>query len=227
MREIQRAFWVLLSAVIASSCLIDDECDAHQVKVEGVMAACECEPGYVIGPEKYGCVRCGKNEEAKSNECVCKEGFSRPTPTADCQRFVAGDLGTKCENDSECSADNPFCALSSDPGYCTTRDCEHSSDCPENWRCNTQSEPAFCEKAPAGLGMSCKTNADCTDSDAAYCEAFMSHTCMINECAQQPSKCLNGTVCCDLSALIGTSLCAPTSSLSGGQCVGGTDPITP
>lgn len=227
MRHTQSASWALLCALVTTSCIIDDPCDDHQLKVEGFAAACACEPGYVVGPEGYGCVKCGKNEEAKGNECVCKDGFSRASPTADCEPFEAGDLGSECQSDAECSEEAPFCAVSETPGYCTAQGCERASDCAEGWRCNSAGAPSFCEKAPSGLGMSCESSADCAGSDAAYCEAFMSHSCMIDDCLKQPNKCVHGTVCCDLTGLIGVSLCAPTNTLVGGKCYGGAEPVTP
>jgi hypothetical protein len=121
---------------------------------------------------------------------------------------------------------NPYCAETEDEPYCTTQGCERNDDCPADWRCSKMGEESFCRKPPASYTKSCQSNADC-DAEAAYCESLQAHVCIINDCLQAPDKCLSQSVCCDLTGLIGQSLCVPTSSLSNGKCVGGADPVRP
>lgn len=100
-----------------------------------------------------------------------------------------------------------------------------SDDCPPDWRCETSAEPHFCKTPPKKLAEHCESSADCSE-EAAYCETYMSHVCLVKDCAKQPAVCPSEFVCCDVSALVGESLCLPRSTLTDGKCIGGTLPVT-
>lgn len=137
--------------------------------------------------------------------CVCEQGYVPSAKGYGCERCGEHEraLSGKCV----CEAD-----------YARSND---SAACEPRTDAGSMSEPQ-----PSGVGKACESDANCPE-DAPYCETFMSHTCIINDCLQKPSKCVSDSVCCDLSSLIGQSLCVPTSALTNGKCYGGTNPVTP
>ena len=79
---------VLLSAALLflSGCLVSDyACSEHQVVAPGQLLSCQCEPGYVLGPEGYGCVACAADEVVAAGKCECKMGYSRNAATGVCE----------------------------------------------------------------------------------------------------------------------------------------------
>lgn len=62
---------------------------------------------------------------------------------------------------------------------------------------------------PMGLGMSCSSNDDCADTEATFCDTFMSHTCQVQGCSLDPNDCYEGAACCDFSAYGLGTLCVP------------------
>lgn len=218
-----RAVLASLTVALASvSCLVDldDRCGEHQVyDAEG--ARCLCEPRYVLAGAT--CVPCGEHEVSSSDGCVCEEGFLRPTPDAACEENVA--LGAPCASDTDC-ADPSFGHCQSAPtadgmGYCTKAGCvAGAGDCPGPYACNTGEEPSFCERPPSGLGNECKSSSDCGSFEAGYCETVLAHSCMVNDCKADPSRCFGDWVCCDIG-LLSESLCVAPSDLEDGACPGG------
>lgn len=214
-------------AFVVSRCVVEDgACSEHQVPADEKMYTCRCENGYVPDEARgYGCVKCGQNETSDGSKCTCKQGFARPDDDSACEKVEGSVIGSECGADKPCTDPNPYCALSETPSYCTTKGCAKNDDCPSKWRCSEAEGDKFCQKPPAGLGDSCQSNADC-GKEAPYCENFMTHTCIINNCVSQPSVCPSGLICCDLSALIGEAFCVDKSVLMNGLCPGGTKPVT-
>jgi hypothetical protein len=183
-------------------------------------------PGYVPDKERgFGCVACKANETDSNGECVCKLGYDRPDPDGKCEKTEGSLIGSDCSEEQPCADPNPYCALGESPAYCTTQGCSNNEDCPSKWRCDKSGAAGFCKKPPQGLGENCASNADCSE-EAPYCEAFQTHTCIINDCLSRPTVCPSQLVCCDLTGLIGESFCVDTSALMNGLCPGGLKPVT-
>jgi hypothetical protein len=49
--------------------------------------------------------------------------------------------------------------------------------------------------------------ADCAGKEASFCDAVMTHQCLVPGCTLTPDNCFEGTQCCDLSMFTGTTLC--------------------
>jgi len=210
-----------------SRCIAEDgACGPHQVPSDDETYTCKCDRGYVMDEERgYGCIACKANETDSDGECICKPGYARPDEKSKCEKVEGSVIGSDCSEEQPCTDPNPYCAVSQSPAYCTTQGCSKNDDCPSKWRCDKSGADAFCKKPPAGLGDTCSTSADC-GKEAPFCESFMTHTCIINNCATQPSLCPSQLVCCDLSALIGESLCVDNTALANGACPGGSKPVT-
>jgi hypothetical protein len=67
---------------------------------------------------------------------------------------------------------------------------------------------------PTGLGATCQSSADCAAYQATYCETFQSHTCLIQDCAANPSICPAGWGCCTSVTRYGL----PTLCIPDGEC---------
>lgn len=215
-----------LLGLFASACIMtDSKCDAHQVQSSADLHMCSCEPGYVLSPMGYGCIACGENEEVMNEKCVCKPGFERANAMAPCEAVEGSVPGESCDAADSCNDPNPYCALSEDEPYCTTQDCTKNDDCTVNWQCDTSAEPSFC-KPISGLSAKCDSAADCS-GEATYCELFNTRTCIINDCVADPGICPSQWVCCDFTALAGTSMCVSIDFLMDGKCLGGSDPVMP
>lgn len=215
-----RAF-VLAAFVVASpACLVDSDnrCGENQ-KYDEPNARCICASGYSLDSGR--CVACGLNEVTLGGSCECAEGFTRKAPDAACEENAA--LGQSCEADEECtSPEYPYCRRDdrANPGYCTSTDCDSGSSCLANYACNTREVTSFCEHPPEGIGTGCADDKDCSGFTASYCEAIVSKTCVVNDCAPDPNKCHGDWVCCDIG-LLGQSLCIPPSELDAGKCPAG------
>lgn len=206
-----------------NACIVEDNrCSAHQVRAaDNTFYSCVCASGYVVSSEGYGCVACAEHEEAVAGKCECSVGYARASDTGRCEAQVGSALGSACSESEPCSGANPYCAESKDGAFCTTRGCARNDDCPNGWRCLEADGEKYCGKPPSGFGMNCMSNADCEVTEAHYCETFQSHTCIVNGCAAHPADCPSQFVCCDLSTLIGQSLCVPSSTLMNGACPAG------
>lgn len=210
--------WVIavLSVNLLSSCLVDSDhrCGSHQV-LQGEL--CACEPGFgLIGNQ---CLACGENEVGSLSGCDCAAGFGRSDPAQPCAPL--GTLGQSCVSDADCG--DPafsYCAMEDQSGYCTRPDCSSSSDCSNDYSCNSRAARSFCERPPTGFGQSCQSSADCSGLEASYCEALSSHVCLKDGCKAEPGICPGDWACCDI-ALLGNSLCLPRSELEAGQCPAG------
>lgn len=216
----------MASSAALSGCLVSgDRCDANQVELKGDSFGCVCAEGAVPDPRGYGCVKCGENEEAVAEKCECKMGFHKPSPDKPCEESTGGVLGAECSDTLPCADPYPYCASSGSESFCTTQGCTGSEECETGWRCNTPGAAGFCEQ-PAGLGKACTSPADCAGTEATFCESFVTRTCIIEKCVEDPAVCPGGNVCCDMTALIGTSVCTPSSLLMGGMCADGKPPVS-
>jgi hypothetical protein len=200
-------------------CILDDNrCDENQVALEGDLTVCECAEGSIRDPRGYGCIACGANEEVKENKCACKEGFARTTPEAACEESM---LGSDCDTDADCPSAFPYCATDrSAGGYCTTLGCSDASGCAEGWACEQAQPMNYCSRAPSGQGLPCTTSADCANYEASYCEAVMSKTCLVSNCAIGEAVCFGAYTCCNISAIAESvpSLCVPPEGIVNDQC---------
>jgi len=219
-KRLQRAVWIGgLGALCLAGCIVDDgdaACGDNQVRVDGEGTRyCQCAPGYIIDvTTNSSCTPCGENEEVDQGKCACKQGYTRPSEGAACMMSA---LGGACSDDNGCSGDFPTCA----DGYCTSA-CTASTDCEPHWVCDAQGSGKVCKKPPQGYGMSCETSAECAGNEAAFCEAFRSHTCQV-QCSQS-APCPGDWGCCDFAVMV---ICIEPASLVDGACPPGGKLVTP
>lgn len=221
--------WALSLGVSIGSCIVgDDKCDAHQVEVsrDQKLYSCECEPGYVVSPQGYGCVSCGEHQEVLNGKCVCEAGYERADDSATCEEIEGSELGAACSESEPCANPNPYCATSEDEPYCTTQGCARNDDCPKDWRCGSADELRFCQRPPSGFGDACESSDDCAGKEAAFCETLQTHMCIVSDCLEDPVACPSQSSCCDLKAFVGTSLCVANDFLTDGKCPDGRSPVT-
>jgi hypothetical protein len=183
-------FLPIFLAILAPACLVDLD---HRC---GANQHYDAEQAYCACDEGYAltgtsCVPCGEHEVGSSDGCICSEGYGRETPDAKCTEL--GDV---------------------------ERNCETAADCPVNYGCDKSKSPGTCVAPPDGLGLPCTSSDDCESHTASYCETVVAHSCVVNDCAPDPSKCHGDWVCCDI-ALLTQSLCVPPDELENGNCPAG------
>jgi hypothetical protein len=200
----------LAAAIAACVYDSDDRCSPDQVLYDD--GRCICVEGTVLTAQ--GCVPCGENEVAGGSECVCIEGFSRPTPDSPCQALPSA-LGVACDVSGAPCSDPSYAlcfAASGSAGYCTS-ECTTSEECVGGYVCDVAAAPPYCRRPPTGVGRACATDADCADTEAAYCESFMLHQCVVRDCSPADQDCFPGTQCCDLSEFgVPAPLCLPNGA---------------
>lgn len=219
----------LLAALVVAlgGCIVGDQkCSEHQTLVTGLIPTCECETGYVTSPKGYGCDPCGPNEVAERDKCECAAGYTRASAGASCEPIVGSVLGAPCSASAPCAEPNPYCALGAPEPFCTVSGCTSSKQCPMNTICDRSASTSFC-RAPTGLGRPCSDPSQCAGLEAAYCERLVANACIVNGCASNTELCPSGFVCCDLTALVGDSLCIVPAALVEGNCPGGSAPVGP
>lgn len=193
----------LLAALLAAAagCVYDSDhrCDDNQT-LSSDGRQCICVSGSVM--TAHGCTLCGANEVPGNGVCDCAPGYTHPTPGAACQAAPASALGTACNTASAPCTDPTYstCHVTSGTtGYCTNAGCTTAADCLGGYACDTTSQPAFCKRPPVGVGQTCQSNADCAGTEATYCDAMVSHQCLVQGCKVASNDCFSGTECCDLS----------------------------
>lgn len=136
---------------------------------------------------------CGDElQPAADGACVCPDGL----------RLLAGhcveqEAATSCAPGEGC-------------------ECSSSSGCPTGELCDTFGS-GRCVTAPAGLGSTCGSPADCAGGEATFCETFTTRTCQVQGCKELSGVCPGDFLCCDF-AILSTSLCIPPATAPGGQC---------
>ncbi len=171
--------------------------------------ACVCPPDEIA--ERGRCVGCGSNERAVDGACVCKSGFDRATDGS-CQERPADAGVGRDDAGGSAECDSGVCTPTGEPAAT----CVESVDCAEDELCDVH-DSSQCVSKPAGLGLSCESDADCADSEATYCEVYSSSTCQIQGCAERAGVCPGDMACCDF-AVLARSLCIPASRLDAGEC---------
>ncbi|MEM6731551.1 MAG: hypothetical protein AAF658_08335 [Myxococcota bacterium] len=211
-RTLRNFAW--LGAFIASSCIYDPDevCGSGQRLVN---EACECRAGFVELPDGR-CEACPENEVVRDGVCDCADGFARDESTT-CAEIVAG-IGQTCTTDADCLDPNfPFCANAANDGYCTSTGCAMSDECGEEFACNQERSPSFCERPPTGLGLACSSDADCAEFEASSCDTLVTGVCFVANCDLENDECFEGFICCDLSAFVGLGA-PPTACVPPGDC---------
>lgn len=208
----RRALWVALG-LLGAGCVYDSDepCGPNEVRWQD-SSLCTCADGYAYTID--GCVACGENAVSSPGGCVCVEGYARTQPTNPCEPIPEG-IGTSCTTNAECL--NPafnHCQASTSGGYCTGLGCASDADCSGGYSCNLGTSPTFCQRPPQGVGRPCTSDAVCADSEALFCDTFVSGGCLVRDCTISPNSCFAGTECCDLSAFLLPNLCIPV-----GQCM--------
>jgi hypothetical protein len=218
----------LLLCIALGDCLVTDEkCDENQLLTSGNLNVCVCVPGTVRDPRGYGCSKCGANENAVSGVCECKPGFERKTKTAACMVSSGGVLGAACDEATPCAEPYAYCAASGGEQFCTTSGCTTQDACPSAWRCDRSQAKAFCARPPIGLERACARAEDCAASEATFCDTFFTNKCYVEKCVTGENACPSEYVCCDLAAIVHTSVCVPTKMLADNACPDGNAPVSP
>jgi hypothetical protein len=105
-------------------------------------------------------------------------------------------------------------------GYCTLGGCASNDDCPPDHECQATGDgTTACARPPTGQFEGCVTAADCAAFDADYCEAAITHVCLVDGCAERNGFCHGDWLCCQYDVL-NNSLCVPPEALVEGRCPG-------
>jgi hypothetical protein len=204
-------YFSVLGVAVASlgGCSVDDadQCGPNMVySDEQRVCLCVDNAIEVAG----GCEECADSEvvDRASNQCVCPEGQVRVDGTT-CQEI--GGLGDECNSTDLTCEDAVYTVCAMPPGaqagYCT-KPCAEDADCEDAYTCADWEEEPYC-RSYSGAGRPCESDADCAGTDAAACDTFQSHTCLVAGCSLELDDCPRGTGCCDLSAYGAGTLCIP------------------
>jgi hypothetical protein len=199
---------VLLGGVLPAACVYDPDqrCGPHQRYLEP--DRCECIDGYV--PAAEGCQPCADNEREANGACVCVDGYARSSDAAACEE-IPGELGLSCDPKTPCPAGRyDLCqATDGDAGYCT-KACRDDADCDGGYRCDRSAAAAFCRRPPLGFGKTCRSDDDCGEGEATYCDTISTKLCLVRCSAGDADVCFIGESCCDFT--IFTPICTPTAA---------------
>jgi hypothetical protein len=208
MRTVPLLWLSSLCFAVSSACVYDPDarCGPHQTEISN--DRCTCEPGYVFGTT--GCAPCPDNEEERSGQCVCSDGYARPAADAACEA-VPDELGISCEPDGDdCPERYPVCHETPEKGaYCTTSGCSSSADCEAGYMCEEDAEGSYCRRPPLGYGKSCASQDDCAEGEATFCELLQTRQCIVACTAETTDVCFEGEVCCDFSLFNAGTVCTP------------------
>src|SRR6187402_947391 len=152
----------------------------------------------LLGAMPSACVydssdRCGPNQVMFEDlRCVCDTNFTMNAAGV-CEANKMG-LGAACNPSAPCTDPQyTHCEAGADgSGYCTKADCTVPEDCTEGYACDVSVTPSVCRRPPAGLAMSCTSDADCAGTEATYCDTFQSHSCLVQGCTVAPDNCFTG-----------------------------------
>ena len=202
-----------LLGMVAGACTFnpDDRCGPHE-NIYGNNDVCVCEEGAALTAS--GCVPCAEHEVPGADGCVCADGYSRPVANAACELAPVA-LGAACSTDAPCAdASYNHCQPAANgTAYCTNTGCASSNDCSDGYGCDANASPTVCMRPPSGLGKACMSATDCADGEATYCESFMTHQCLVQDCTLSPDNCFPGWVCMDLSTFGLPNLCVPPGAM--------------
>lgn len=193
----------LLFGLMVPGCIIDNKhkCGPDEVLVGEYL--CTCPDGTVFTPT--GCVPCGDHEIASPTGCICEDGYGRSSPTDACAEIPPA-LGNACTTDTDCPS--PYhCQMSAVGGYCTVTGCSDVAPCPGSYNCNQTANPAYCQRPPVGHNKPCTTATDCANTEATFCDTFVTQSCLVQDCTLTPDNCFPGSECCNLSSFGLPNLC--------------------
>lgn len=203
----QRCICAEGTAFTATGCV---PCGENEV---GTAAGCVCADGYARASATEACTQCGENASATPTGCVCDAGFSRSSPGESCMAIASGGSGSPCTSEPDCTnPDYPYCQIGiTGDGYCTSAGCATDADCADGFSCVTSSSPSVCRLPPEGAGVPCATPTECAGTEALFCDTFVSHTCLVQDCSLAPNDCFPGMECCNVGAGI-PLICIPAGS---------------
>jgi hypothetical protein len=211
-------------------CIVEDDwCGPHQVRDKENHSICRCAPDAVLSANGYSCEPCGENESVATGKCECIAGYARAAAGSPCVKSTTSAVGDPCSDALPCTEPNPYCATVEGESFCTKPGgCTANADCPPNTVCHRQGDMRFCGSVP-GLAQVCGSQAECTGTQATYCETYSAKVCLPQGCVADPASCPSAWVCCDLTRFIQTSICIPAASLAlrEGTCVDGSEPVKP
>lgn len=190
-----------LGSLGVTSCLYDPaaRCDSNQ-RFDSAADLCVCDAAQNLVTGDTGCVPCAEHEVAQNDVCSCAPGFTRPSDGGACTDSPPA-LGAPCAKDADCSdATFDTChSVDGGSGYCTNA-CADSSVCAGGYACDTTATPSYCRRPPLGQGKSCDSDLDCAGSEATWCESFVTHLCLVQNCSLTKNDCFPGKECCDISS---------------------------
>jgi hypothetical protein len=203
----RRAALFLTAALIGSitgACLYDpDQRCGPLMSFSEAAQVCVCDGNAIA--VAGGCQRCADDEVASGGKCACPDGS---TKNADNLCVMVTGLGDACDTVTAPCNDATYsrCAVrdSGTAGTCT-KSCASNNDCDAAYTCATWEADPYC-RTFEGFGDSCAGPADCT-GDAKYCDSFVSHRCLVNDCSLTANDCPRGTMCCDFSGYGIGNLC--------------------
>ena|SRR5687768_123335 len=197
MNDKQRALLVGLCAALASACMSDSERCGPNMTYDAEHVTCLCAANAVA--VEGGCRACADDEVVVGESCACAPGQAKNE--ANVCAVVAG-LGDPCGASQACTdATYSYCApatAGSSASTCT-KTCASDADCGAAHTCATWEAQPYCREF-SGVGESCTSQADCAGFDAAGCDTFQTHACLVVGCALDKDDCPRGNTCCDLSA---------------------------
>jgi hypothetical protein len=194
------------TAAVGSACVYDaDERCGAAMTFDATLDICVCDTDAVA--DGLGCKRCAADEVALAGACSCATGSSK---NADNICVEVAGLGDACASSAECTTpEYPVCAPAtggSSANTCTNA-CTSDDDCGTTYTCALWEAAPYC-RTFSGFGATCSDQADCAGKDAAFCESFQTHTCVVAGCTIGTDDCPRGLQCCDFSGFGLPNLCA-------------------
>ena len=91
--------------------------------------------------------------------------------------------------------------------------------CADDEFCDLSLAPPDCVPVATGQGEPCETPEECASFGADFCETFISHSCLVQNCSPEYNNCSEGYICCDFASWGLPTLCV-NAEASGGSCSG-------